>query len=169
MTYRGRMRNVVVADEFSALPVMSGREWHYFFAKSDQIFGFAGKDGGAVPAEAVIEGAYAYRVTRRNIFAGFRIIYYKRKLGVEHREHICAVFAIHRQKYFTVRTAFEGVFRFEGGFQLFKAVYLAVAHDIASVKLKRLHPFRSEPHYGKTVESEQTFAGVYYPAVVRSS
>lgn len=54
-------------------------------------------------------------------------------------------------------------------FYLLVAVYLAVADYIAAVQFKRLHSVGGQPHYSKAVEAEQTFAGVYYSAVVRSS
>jgi len=47
-----------------------------------------------------------------------------------------------------------------------KAINFPVAHHIAAVQLKGLHPLRRQTHDGKAVKPQQAAAGVYDAAVV---
>ena len=169
MAYFVNRRYVAVLDKLAVFIVVSGREGHNMPAHSDEVLRLAREHDNTFFIVAVVERADAYRVSCGDIFFLFAVVDNQRKLGVEHLEHIHAVFAVEREKYLAVGAAFKCVFLCKLLFYLLVAVYLAVADDIAAVQFKRLHSVGGQPHYRKAVEAEQTFAGVYYSAVVRSS
>ena len=162
-------RYVAVLDKLAVFIVVSGREGHNMPAHSDEVLCLAREHDNTFFIVAVVERANAYRVSCGDIFFLFAVVDNQRKLGVEHLEHIHAVFTVEREKYLAVGAAFKCVFFRKLLFYLLVAVYLAVADDIAAVQFKRLHSVGSQPHYRKAVEAEQSFAGVYYSVVVRSS
>ena len=161
-------RYVAVLDKLAVF-IVPGREGHNMPAHSDEVLRLAREHDNTFFIVAVVERADAYRVSCGDIFFLFAVVDNQRKLGIEHLEHIHAVFAVEREKYLAVGAAFECIFLRKLLFYLLVAVYLAVADDIAAVQFKRLHSVGGQSHYSKAVEAEQTFAGVYYSAVVRSS
>lgn len=162
-------RYVAVLHKFAVLVIMSGREGHNAPAHPDEVFRLACEHDNALFVIAVVERADTYRVSRGDVLFRLAVIDDERKLGVEHFEHIRAVFAVEREKYLTVGAAFKCIFLRELLFYLLVAVNLAVADDIAAVQLERLHPVGRQSHYRKAVEAEKALAGVYYSAVVRAS
>ena len=148
---------------------MSRWEGSDAIAQTCEVFWFACKYYGAATVVTVIERADADRVSGCDIAVCFGIIYYHREFGVEHREHVCAVFSVHREQDLAVGTACKFVLCGELGLEFFESVDLAVAYGIAAVELERLHPFRCKPHDGQAVKGQQTVSGVCDTAVIGTS
>ena len=149
---------------------MSGREWQDHVAESCEVFRLAGEDDDALLVEAVVERPDADGVARSDAFARLTVVEDERKFRVEQTEHVYAVLPPKRKQQFTVRTALEGIAL--GGqliLELLEAVQLAVADDIATVQLERLHPLRRQAHDGQPVEAEQTLSDIDDAAVVRAA
>ena len=160
--------DVVVADEFPVLIVVSGREGHDLAHQPHQVLGFAGKDDDAMGVVAIVQGTNADGVTGGDVALGVSIVEDQGKLRIQTAEHICAVLLIHGQQNLTVGLADEGVFArlHQLLFQAGEAINFAVADHIAAVQLEGLHPFRMQTHDGQTVETQQPLAGVNDPAVI---
>ena len=148
---------------------MTGRKRHDPLAQTREVFSFAGENDNSVFVVAVVKRADAYWISCGNIFFAVAVIDDKREFRVQHGEHIRAVFPVHGEKYFAVRTAFERIFRTERFLYFFVSVYFAVADNIASVKLKWLHALGGKPHDGKTVKGKKSVAGIGDTAVVGTS
>ena len=161
--------NIVVAGELAVLIVMSGRKRHDLIAQPDKVLRLACKDDHAFFVVAVVQRANADGVARGDIFLRAPIKQDQRKFRVEHFEHIHAVLKIQRQQNLAVRAADKFILLFQLLLELLEAVNFAVADDVAAVALKRLHAAGRQAHDGKPVKTEQALAGVYNPAVVRSS
>ena len=146
--------NIAVRYEFAVNIVMPRRERHYPAGKTDKVFRLAREYYRACLIVPVIKRAYPYRVPRRYVFSAFPVIYNAGELGVEHGEHIGAVFLIKRQYYLAVAVAFKAVTHSPQLRPCFlKAVKLAVADRVAAVKAKGLHTRIGQPHYGKSVKA----------------
>ena len=148
---------------------MSGRKRHDLIAQPDKVLRLACKDDHAFFVVAVVQRANADGVARGDIFLRAPIKQDQRKFRVEHFEHIHAVLKIQRQQNLAVRAADKFILLFQLLLELLEAVNFAVADDVAAVALKRLHAAGRQAHDGKPVKTEQALAGVYNPAVVRSS
>ena len=138
-------------------------------AQTCEVFRFACKYDDPAAVVTIIERADADRVSGSDIAVCFGIIYYHREFGVEHREHVSAIFSVHGEQDLAVGTACKFVLCGEFGLEFFESVDLAVAYGIAAVEFERLHPFGCQSHDRQTVKGQQTVSGVCDAAVIGTS
>ena len=92
------------------------------------------------------------------------------KLRVQHGKHSRAILPVQGEQDLAVGPASERIaFPFQYLPEPLKAIYLAVAHTVAALPLKGLHPLRGEAHDGQPVEAQQAVSGPEHPAVVRAA
>ena len=161
-------RDVPVAVERAALIVAARREGQDLAAKAHQVLGLAGKDDDALFVVAIVQGTDADGVPGGDKLPGLSIVKDAGELRVQHGEQGRAILPVEGQQDFAVAAALEGVaLFFQGGPHGLKAVQLPVAHRIAAVQLKGLHPRRGQPHDGQPVEGQYAPAHIHNPAVIR--
>ena len=159
--------DIVVADEFAVLVVVSGRKRHHLAAHAHQVLGLTAKDDDALFVIAVVQRADADGVAGGDELLRLAVIEDQSILRVQHSEHVHAIFLVQRQKYLAIGTAAEGIALFQQlGLAFLVAVDLAVADHIAVAQAEGLHPLRRQAHDGQTVKAQQTVAGIHDPAVV---
>ena len=159
-----------IPDEFAGPIIASGRERHNFFAQAYKVFRFAGEDNRARGRVTVVERPNSNRIARRDEFARLAVENNAREFRVEPSEHIDSVFPVHRQNNLAVAVAPKAVALLDkSGAFLFETVQLAVAHDVGTVELKRLHSFRRKSHNRQPMEAEQSLARVDDQTGVRPS
>ena len=149
--------------------ITSGREWQNSLSEAHQIFRLAGKNDHSLGIVSIIERTDADRVPRRDEFSGITVKKDQCEFRVHSFEHFCSVFKIQRKDDLTVAAALERIPLFPQHFPLFfESVKFTVADHITAVQLKGLHAFRVQAHDLQPVESQQAFAGIHDPAVIRS-
>ena len=161
MTYLIDFCDVVIAYEFSALVIMSGREGHDLIADAGQVFGLAGKYDISALCIAVIQRTYAYGVTGSDELFFLAVEDNAGKLRIESGKHIRSVLSVKWQYYLAVGIAPEIIaFVYKHSLCFFKSVKLSVADGIAAVQLEGLHTLGVKSHYGKSVEAQQALAEI---------
>ena len=97
MTHRIYRRYIIIANKFAFLIIMSGRERHYFTDEPHKVFRLGGENRLFILIKPVIKRTDTDRVARGDKLVFFTVVNYKRKLRVQHFEHIRAVKLIERQ------------------------------------------------------------------------
>ena len=90
-------RYIVIANEFAVLIIVPGRERHNFTDKPHKVFRLGSEYRLSVLIKPVIKRTDTDRVARGDKLVFFTVVNYKRKLRVQHFEHIRAVKLIERQ------------------------------------------------------------------------
>ena len=91
------LRYIVIADKLAVLIIVPGRERHNFTDKPHKVFRLGGENRLFILIKPVIKRTDTDRVARGDKLVFFTVINYKRKLRVQHFEHISAVKLIERQ------------------------------------------------------------------------
>ena len=160
--------NVTIKNEFFSIEKVSGREGHYLITKTYKVLRLTCHYHNALFVIAIIERTYSNRVACCDVFILLCIVDNAGKLRIEHCKHIRSVFLIERKKYFAIAVTFERIICFKLCTQFFKAIYLAIANAVISIKLKRLHTLGCQSHYRKSVKCQIAVARPAYPRVIGS-
>ena len=146
---------VRVPDEFAVRVVVARREGADLLAQPHQVLRLAGKDDGAVPVIAVVQGPDADGVPGGDEVVLLGVVNDEGKLRVQLGEHVQTVLLVQGQQDLAVAAALELIaFLRQLPLQGAEAVDLAVADHVVAVQLKGLHARLCQSHDGQPVEAQ---------------
>ena len=157
----------MIADKSALLIVVPRREGHNLARQAQQVFRLAGKQNGPLAVISVVQGPDADGVPGGDKLPRLPVIEDAGKLRVQHGKHTHPILPVEGEEDLAVGAAVKGVpLSLQPLFQLFKAVYLAVADGPTALQFEGLHPLGGQVHDSQAVEAQQTLPRRDHPAVV---